>query len=134
MEVSEQIIQVLNAVCEKLGIVIDWSQKNVLPYAHDLMRRVVLLEILTSVLWFVILGGTSFFIIRIIAKVIKTEMKGEIYFGDYDEFNDTIFCVLTGIASLVMIAFAIVQVFDIITCIAMPEMVLIEFAKSLMGG
>lgn len=60
MEVSEQIIQVLDAVCDKLGVVIDWSQKNVLPYAQDLMRRVVLLEILTSTVWIIVLGAAAF--------------------------------------------------------------------------
>lgn len=32
MEVSKQIIEVLDNLCEKFGVVIDWNAKNVLPY------------------------------------------------------------------------------------------------------
>ena len=33
---SEQIIEVLNALCEKFGIAIDWTAENVMPYLTDL--------------------------------------------------------------------------------------------------
>lgn len=32
MTVSDQIINVLDALCEKFGLVIDWTSENVVPY------------------------------------------------------------------------------------------------------
>lgn len=32
MQVSDQIIEVLNYLGEKLGVTIDWTSENVLPY------------------------------------------------------------------------------------------------------
>ena len=31
MTVSEQIIQVIDALCEKFGIAIDWTTQNIIP-------------------------------------------------------------------------------------------------------
>lgn len=32
MQVSDQIIQVLDAICDKFGLAVDWTSTNVLPY------------------------------------------------------------------------------------------------------
>ena len=39
MQVSDQIIQVLDALCEKFGIVINWSGENVIPYLQELIKK-----------------------------------------------------------------------------------------------
>ena len=31
MEISQQVIKVLDAVCDKFGIAIDWTSNNVIP-------------------------------------------------------------------------------------------------------
>jgi len=36
---SSEIIEVLNALCEKLGFAANWSTQNVLPQFYDLMDR-----------------------------------------------------------------------------------------------
>ena len=41
MEMSEQIIKVLDSVCEKFGIAIDWTNNNVLPYIQQLGDKIV---------------------------------------------------------------------------------------------
>ena len=48
MTVSNQIIAVLDAICEKFGIVIDWTASNIMPYLQDLCKRIVTYEIATS--------------------------------------------------------------------------------------
>lgn len=54
MTISNQIIAVLDAVCEKFGIVIDWTANNVMPYLQDLCHRVTTYEIVTSVAWIIL--------------------------------------------------------------------------------
>ena len=52
--VSDQIIQVLDALCNKFGLAIDWGAQNVLPYAQELMGKMVSYELWTSVMWIVV--------------------------------------------------------------------------------
>ena len=100
MEVSEQIIQVLDAVCERFGIVVDWSQKNVLPYAQDLMRRIVLFEALTSLMWIVVCVVVVFFAIKLIKKVIKLHKEGDCLI-EFEEL-DRCACLVAGIVSAIL--------------------------------
>ena len=53
MVVSEQIIQVLDNLCMKLGLAIDWTSENVAPYLTVLCTKLVSYEIWTSVAWLV---------------------------------------------------------------------------------
>jgi hypothetical protein len=48
MEFSEQIIQVIDKIAEKIGIAIDWSQENILPYMQDLLRRYTTMQIVSN--------------------------------------------------------------------------------------
>lgn len=32
-------LQVIEAVCDKLGLVVDWANQNVVPYAQELAER-----------------------------------------------------------------------------------------------
>lgn len=49
--VSNQTIEVLNALCEKFGIAIDWTGQNVIPYVKEFMKKAVNYELWTSVGW-----------------------------------------------------------------------------------
>ena len=55
MTVSEQIIQVINALCEKFGIVVDWTSKNAIPYLEVLCKKLITYEIWTSVITIIFL-------------------------------------------------------------------------------
>lgn len=48
---DNQINQVIDKVAEKFGIMIDWSQQNVMPYIQDLIQRMCKYEITTSIVW-----------------------------------------------------------------------------------
>lgn len=54
MSFSSQFIEVLDALCDKIGIAIDWTSQNVVPYATDLATRIITYEISTSAAWIVI--------------------------------------------------------------------------------
>ena len=66
MTVSEQIIQVINALCEKFGIAINWTSENVIPYLETLCRKLITYEISTSIFWMVIMTLVS------IASIVAT--------------------------------------------------------------
>ena len=50
---SEEIIKILNILSEKIGISIDWTQENIIPYLEQLFPKYVNYEIATSIVWIV---------------------------------------------------------------------------------
>lgn len=131
---SEQIISVLDAICEKLGVAIDWTQENILPYAQTLCEKYIRYEIVTSIVW-CLLFLTLTIISLIAAKGFHKQAMA--LSCPYDED----YCIswvawtawsLTGIFAIITIIVTCVQVFDIVTCVTFPEKILIEFASSIM--
>lgn len=51
--VSNQIIEVLNEICNKFGMAIDWTSKNVQPYLQELMTKCVAYKFATSIMWLI---------------------------------------------------------------------------------
>jgi hypothetical protein len=129
MTVSEQIIEVLNYICEKVGLAIDWSvvfaSENVIPYIEQLCGKFITYEIATSVMWLVI-GIILLIIAYISCKVALKEYKKQNEEGNGDESVFIIsviiafFCIIGGILMIFE------QTFDIITCVTFPEKMLVE--------
>ena len=129
--VSEQIIAVIEALCEKLGVAIDWTSENILPYAQELMKRFVKYELWTSVAWMAIalVGVIVFYFIVRKCKPLADEAC-----WDIDEpiswaaiVSIAIFAVLF-IATLVVIP---VQIFDIVEVLTIPEKTILEYLGTL---
>ena len=125
MSFSSQFIEVLDALCEKFGIVIDWTSQNVIPYVTDLATRIITYEIWTSVVWIVITG----IVFLIIWKLTKNLCKEDAL--DDGWLLGWVFRIITGI-----ICFSVIgcQIFDIIGAVALPEKTLYYFVKGLMNS
>ena len=125
MSFSSQFIEVLDALCAKFGIVIDWTSQNVMPYLTDLATRLISYEIWTSMARIVILG-VAFVVLW---KLTKNARKD-------DSFDDVGKCVCAwvacGIIVIIFVVVACVEVFDIIRALTIPEVVIYGFLKGLM--
>ena len=119
MTISSQIIEVLNHLCLKFGIAIDWSQENILPYLQELAGKYISWEMATSILWLVLSG--LMVIVAIILFIINSKhcMEGMGY---------TFGIILIFVAIVVCID----QMHDILACIYFPEKQIIEYVKYLM--
>ena len=51
---SDEIIKVLDAIGDKFGIMIDWTQQNVQSYIQDLCQRVTQYKLTTNIVGLVI--------------------------------------------------------------------------------
>lgn len=131
MKVSEQIIDVLEYLGEKFGIVIDWSSDTVLPAIQTLCGKYIRWEIATSIAWIAI--GVVFLIVGfiILPKAIAAVKR---YQEDYDEdwrlyvsIIATAFCFLIGVLTIGT------QTFDIIKCYAFPELQVFEYIQDLIN-
>ena len=110
MQISNEIIKVLEYLCGKLGLTIDWTSENVIPYIQTLCEKLVNWEIATSIAWIVIavllIIGSSFLL-----KV------------DLDDFQQIIF----GICLFVGMWIIGEQTFDIIQGCVFPEKTIYEY-------
>ena len=74
MNVSDQIIEVLNYLGRQLGITIDWTADNVLPYVNTLCEKFIAWEISTSWMWIGIMGALV--ILSFAAAIIINKVWG----------------------------------------------------------
>ena len=132
MTVSEQIIQVIDALCEKFGIAINWTGENVIPYIEILCRKLITYEICTSVVWIVIMASLSVGSI-IATKKLTPVFKNKIEENEYGDWDVGAGFAITGliIINLISIIIVGVQIMDIIKCLTFPEMYIFEYISAL---
>ena len=117
MQFSSEIIKVLEYLGEKIGVTIDWTSANVLPYLEQLCKKFITWEINTSIAWIVI-AGVVFVLTLIFAILVNC-------WSDWDGIEWFIF----GITTLISIAIIVCQVFDIIECQTFPEKAIYEYIQ-----
>lgn len=124
MNISDQIIQVLDDLCRRFGIVIDWSKETVAPYLEGLATKFITFEVKTS--WFWIISAT-------VVTIIMWAMFAIFNHVDPDDCGVAfgIIAVLTTIAFILIVG---TQVYDIITCETFPEKILLREIKELLSN
>ena len=121
-------IQIINAIWDKLGIVADFTNSNIVPYAEDLLRRYV---------WYVVLNNIIFIVLYsiIICTFYKLTMKFKNK-GKSDN-NDTwymVFKILT-IALGIGIIFAVPFIIsDITKALCIPEALILDLLNKIQEG
>lgn len=74
MTFSEQFKDIFNMLCEKIGVAIDWTQENIIPYVMELCKRFVILNIVEEALWLVS-GIIAVVVIGFLFKAIFKDYK-----------------------------------------------------------
>ena len=134
MTVSEQIIQVIDALCEKFGIAINWTSENVIPYLEVLCGKLITYEISTSIVWIVIMASFSTAGIILTKKFAPTFKEGLANQSNWDMgwTVGTVFAIIgLVILHLSTIIVVGVQIMDIIKCLTFPEMYIFEYISRL---
>lgn len=71
---SDEIIKVLDTICDKFGIAIDWTSMNIMPHVEQLCEHIIQYELWTSsiytILSLIILIVGTIFCIRIFKKLL----------------------------------------------------------------
>lgn len=124
MQVSDQIIEVLEYLCKKIGVTIDFTNKNILPYVNQLCEKYIRREIASSVAWIVIAAITGIGAYFICKWLYKMGKKDEDYYG--------LMAVIIAVSSLFIILTIISQTFNIIECLTFPEKVIYDYVTTLM--
>lgn len=136
---NNQIIQVLDALCDKFGMAIDWTGQNVLPYVQELIKKVVNYEIYTSIGWLLIWVVFIFAFFKSICWYVKNRHDKNnkiIEFITNDEYyfcaGSGLFLFFGGICTVISIIGVVTQIIDIITCLTFPEKIIFNMIQSMM--
>lgn len=130
--VSSQIIDVINELCSKFGIAIDWSQKNVQPYLESLVIKAVNYELYTSIMWIVIgviLIGIGLFYLSKANKCKERYIKykrDSMVDTESDYICKDLYRILGWFLLIIAILFIIYNANDVIKCITFPEKVVFD--------
>ena len=120
--VSDQIIKVLDNLCEKFGLAIDWSSKNIQPYLEELMAKAVNYTFAIDVM------SLCIAILLVIVGILmlnagKKERKN--YYIDM-AFTLTLF---STIAFGVAVIICIFTIPEMIACKTFPEKIIIDMVR-----
>lgn len=118
MTFSKQFIEIMDAIAEKFGIIIDWTSKNIVPYMENLLERFIKYETYTSLVWLIL--GAIILAICIIALIAA--------FKD-DTDTGSIASLILFIPILVSIMMIVNQSIDIVEVNTIPEKTIIEYIK-----
>lgn len=132
MAFSSEIINVLDYLCGKFGIAIDWTSENVMPYLEDLCSRYISYEVYASIAWMVIIPVITI-LVTIPLSILHKKAK-EVEWDDC--YAQTIFAVIFWVLFVGMCIASIFvvceQTFDIIECYTIPENVIFKYVNNLM--
>lgn len=126
MSFSTETITILDYLCEKFGVAIDWTSETIWPTLQMLAEKFIRWEIVTSIIWMLI-WVISFIPCAIGTKKIIKHVKTEKHGTWYD--SDVFCCAFCCIGMLLFFCFFSSQVFDIAKCIVFPEMEIFEYLK-----
>lgn len=128
MTVSEQIIEVLNVLCAKLGIVIDWTADNIVPYMEELFAKFIQFEIYTSIFWLVFWSAFALMLWCIATPLCVKASQLDWNYESY--YLPTCAVWITLIAcffTIIAIVVSGVQIYDIIEAKVFPEKTLYDY-------
>ena len=129
--VSDQIIKVLDNLCEKFGLAIDWSSKNVQPYLKELMTKAVNYKFSIATMW--LITGIILFIIGCIGIKIGFFCKKK--YDEIEELTDwdvaAIFAwILSGVGVIGSVLMIFSNIITIITCRTFPEKIIVDMIQT----
>lgn len=126
MTVSQQIIEVLDALCEKFGVAIDWANANVMPQVTDLMQRAVLYCMVTSAAKLILpIAYLAFYFWRIYRyKKDVGDVWSECYW---------LFVIFGGVVCFFAIGALAGYINTIITCIILPEKAIYDMLTNMVS-
>lgn len=135
---EEVAIKMIDMLSEKMGIVVDYTTQNVIPYAVELMERIVQYNIVICglcILVFVIMIALSLNGFRKLLKAHKDAIKNEMSntLVDYNRYGceptpiGIITIILGTVCTLVGFVCIICTINDLIGWYFIPEMKVIEY-------
>lgn len=132
MGVSEQIIEVLDHLAQKFGVVIDWGQQSVTPYIQQLFKKYIAWEINTSIVWMsvgIVFIAFGYALLKAAQKWHDTHKDKR----DYDGMCTALFIIAAVACCITALVIAVIQAIDIIRCCTFPELQVFEYVRNIVA-
>lgn len=144
---ADEIIKVLDELAARMGVVIDWSTENVLPYVTELGEKLVRFKLVESVFWVLASVVLSLILWRFMKWACRTQT---IEYGykdwngtlvtktkQYTPFDDNVQVmvvgyVLMGVEIILAIKTLMFEVETILAAITFPEKIILEYLQGVM--
>lgn len=132
---SEEIIKILDNLGERLGIAIDWTSENILPYLQDLMSRFIGLKNVQAIIWLVISAVVILLTILVIIGTIKYIKKQDKTSYEYEDkiFICGLIDFVIGIVAIIFLIILLFNIFGLFQNIYTPELTLLEYITNYGG-
>ncbi len=129
---ADEIIKIVDDLASRLGIAIDWSSKNIIPYLKELFVKYTNYEMVTSIMWLVI------FVLALVASVLFIRWCFNTDEGYEDE---SVVQRIIYVALLILFFVCVIsiigiccQIVDIIKCNTFPEKMIIDKILNITNG
>ena len=127
---SEEIIKVLDELCKRFGIAVDWTSENVMPYLQMIADKIVKLELTEAIMGIVIA-------LLFIGIAVGLTYLAKFCFKKYNDISGYNDWNIGGTFSIVgVVAFSIAGVAvlfgnieNIVECLVFPEKVVFDFVR-----
>lgn len=128
---SEEIIKVLDELGNRFGIVIDWSNQNIIPYLQELLKRFICYRNITACVWITVsIAITVVGVVMI--RLLNKWRKSNDFNSDYEDESFAIAGYTLSICIIALgIGVIIGNILGIAKNICMPEMVVYEYIKNI---
>lgn len=125
---SSQFIEIFDHLCQKFGVVIDWSAQNVIPYITALCGRMTNYIIFKNVILIFAFIGCFYLFWRFSKPCCSKENKWDPDFQFSKVMNTSYALGWIGRAggAVFAIVMSISALFTIVRCIYLPEFVIID--------
>jgi hypothetical protein len=137
---SAQIIEVLNNICEKFGVAVDWTSKNIQPYLKELMTKCINYKLATDIVWLVV-GIILLIIGGVLLRFAYNNNRKYHEIKDYYErmrscLDDVagIQFIFGGICLGVAVILILYFTINLITCVTFPEKIILDMVRSYLGN
>ena len=134
METTNKVVEVINALCEKFGIAINWTSENIVPYAKSLMDKIVSYKIGISIFVLCLIPLLTLGVFFAAKASHKKAVEVDYSLQSYKFFVAVFFWTLFGIGCIASIVVIITQTINIITCVTFPEKVMIDYILEMIGN
>lgn len=133
MTISSEITNILNDLGNRLGVVIDWGNQNIVPYIQELVKRIAYLRIANCIIWLVVAIILTVVIIKTIKWLYKYSKSDErdVYSEDMIYIGGITMMIIFATIALVGYVWALSKLPE---AIFLPEITAIEYIKDATGG
>ena len=129
---SSQFIEIFDHLCQKFGVVIDWSAQNVIPYITALCGRMTSYIIFKNVILIFAFIGCFYLFWRFSKSCCSKENKWDPDYQYSKVMNISYALGWIGRAggAVFAIVMSISALFTIVRCIYLPEFVIIDYLSA----